>query len=89
MLPLFFDVTHSLQLPGLQETVYRVALGKFAPHLASAGTATGNLDGYFIEVHPDPKNAKSDAATQLSISQAKDLIRQIIPYGINVASLQK
>jgi 2-dehydro-3-deoxyphosphooctonate aldolase (KDO 8-P synthase) len=49
-----------------------------APALARAATATGYLDGYFLEVHPNPKTAKSDAATVLSIPQADGLLRQLV-----------
>ena len=50
-----------------------------APLLARSATATGYLSGYFLEVHPDPKTAKSDKDAQLSIPQAQTLLRQIVP----------
>jgi 2-dehydro-3-deoxyphosphooctonate aldolase (KDO 8-P synthase) len=78
--PIIFDITHSTQMPALG------AGGKtsggdrrFAPLLARSATATGLLQGYFLEVHPDPARAKSDSAVQLSIGQAETLLRQIIP----------
>ena len=79
--PTIFDITHSLQLPAAGGTSGEVSGGlrNFAPVLARAATATGYLDGYFLEVHANPNQAKSDAATQLSIEQASTLLRQIIP----------
>ncbi|RZA24536.1 MAG: 3-deoxy-8-phosphooctulonate synthase [Proteobacteria bacterium] len=79
--PTIFDITHSLQLPAAGGSSGEVSGGlrNFAPVLARSATATGYLDGYFLEVHADPNNAKSDAATQLSIEQATVLLRQIIP----------
>ncbi|MBV8780852.1 MAG: 3-deoxy-8-phosphooctulonate synthase, partial [Phycisphaerae bacterium] len=61
--PVVFDITHSTQQPaGLGN-----ASGgnpQYAPLLARAAIAAG-FDGLFLECHPDPKNAKSDAATML------------------------
>ncbi len=90
--PTIFDITHSLQLPAAGGTQGEVSGGlrNFAPVLARAATATGYLDGYFLEVHTNPNQAKSDAATQLSIEQASTLLRQIIPlwYHLKDANAQ-
>lgn len=75
---LIFDITHSLQKPGGGSKTTGGAR-EFAPTLARAATATGYLAGYFLEVHPEPAKAKSDAATQVSPEQAAGLLRQIIP----------
>ena len=37
------------------------------------------VDGLFIEVHPDPKNAKCDAATQFSFSEFENLMNNVKP----------
>jgi 2-dehydro-3-deoxyphosphooctonate aldolase (KDO 8-P synthase) len=73
--PVIFDCTHSLQLPGGLGHATGGAR-EFHPHLARAAAAAG-VDGFFIEVHPDPPNAMSDAATQLSIDEFDRLIGQI------------
>ncbi len=90
--PTIFDITHSLQLPAAGGAQGEVSGGlrNFAPVLARAATATGYLDGYFLEVHANPNQAKSDAATQLSIEQASTLLRQIIPlwYHLKGATAQ-
>lgn len=78
--PLIFDITHSTQLPGAAaDGKSSGADREFAPVLARAAVATGYLDGFFLEVHPDPSTAKSDKEAQLSIRQAETLLRQIVP----------
>jgi 2-dehydro-3-deoxyphosphooctonate aldolase (KDO 8-P synthase) len=78
--PTIFDVTHSLQLPSTGGAKGEVSGGlrEFAPVLARGAAATGYVDGFFIEVHPNPAEALSDAATQLSIEQASALIEQLV-----------
>lgn len=78
--PTIFDVTHSLQLPSTGGSKGEVSGGlrEFAPVLARSAAATGYVDGFFIEVHPNPTKALSDAATQLSIEQATALIEQLV-----------
>lgn len=78
--PVIFDITHSTQLPAAGDGGKSSGGDRrFAPPLARAATATGYLQGYFLEVHPEPARAKSDKSVQLSISQAEHLLRQIIP----------
>ncbi len=72
--PVVFDVTHSTQQPGAQGT-QSGGNPQFAPLLARAAVAAG-VDGLFLECHPDPKNAKSDAATMLDINAVEPLLRQ-------------
>jgi len=73
--PVCYDVTHSLQQPSGQGS-QSGATREFAPHLARAAVAVG-VDALFLEVHPDPPQAKSDAAAQLTIKDAIALLRQI------------
>jgi 2-dehydro-3-deoxyphosphooctonate aldolase (KDO 8-P synthase) len=73
--PVVFDCTHSLQLPGGLGHATGGAR-EFHPYLARAAAAAG-VDGFFIEVHPDPPNAMSDAATQLSIEEFDRLVGQL------------
>ena len=79
--PTIFDVTHSLQLPSTGGASGEVSGGarEFAPVLTRSAIASGYLDGLFVEVHPDPKSAKSDAATQLSFEQTESLLRTSLP----------
>jgi len=73
--PVIFDCTHSLQLPGgLGHST--AGAKEFHPHLARAAAAAG-VDGFFVEVHPDPPHAMSDAATQLSYDEFDRLLDQL------------
>lgn len=72
--PVVFDTTHSVQRPGSKGD----STGgdrEFAPLLARAALSTG-IAGLFAEVHDDPKNAKSDSATQLPLNQFERHIEQ-------------
>lgn len=72
--PMLFDVTHSLQLPG-GEGSSSGGQREFAPSLARAAVATG-VDGLFIEVHPDPMKALSDASTMIPLNEIEGLLQQ-------------
>ncbi|MEM1181072.1 MAG: 3-deoxy-8-phosphooctulonate synthase [Acidobacteriota bacterium] len=74
-IPVIFDVTHSLQLPG-GGTVTGGAR-RFAEPLARAAVAAG-CDGLFMEVHPDPATALSDATTQLPPGRALLLAESLL-----------
>ncbi|MFN3650822.1 MAG: 3-deoxy-8-phosphooctulonate synthase [Armatimonadota bacterium] len=73
--PVCFDVTHSMQQPSGQGS-QSGATREYAGHLARAAVAVG-IDALFLEVHPEPARAKSDAAAQLNIEEARTLLRQI------------
>jgi 2-dehydro-3-deoxyphosphooctonate aldolase (KDO 8-P synthase) len=75
MAPVIFDCTHSLQLPGGLGHATGGAK-EFHPYLARGAAAAG-VDGFFVEVHPDPANAKSDATTQLSLGEFAGLVPQL------------
>src|SRR5579864_6014784 len=72
--PVIFDVTHSTQQPagmGNQSG----GNPQYSPLLARAAVAAG-VDGLFLECHPDPKHAKSDAATMLNLDEVEPLLTQ-------------
>ena len=73
--PVFFDVTHSLQMPG---GLANAAGGRRAQvtELARAGMA-GGLAGLFLEAHPDPELAKCDGPCALRLSQLEAFLTQI------------
>jgi 2-dehydro-3-deoxyphosphooctonate aldolase (KDO 8-P synthase) len=73
--PVVFDATHSLQLPGGLGHATGGAR-EFHPYLARAAAGAG-VDGFFIEVHPDPPRALSDATTQLSFDEFERLLGQL------------
>jgi 2-dehydro-3-deoxyphosphooctonate aldolase (KDO 8-P synthase) len=70
--PVVFDATHSTQQPG---GLGNASAGSrdMAPVLAKAAIAAG-ADGLFLEVHTDPKNAKSDAASTMPIEWVEKLL---------------
>lgn len=70
--PVCFDATHSVQLPGGQGS-QSGGQREFIPTLARAAVAAG-CHALFMEAHPNPKEAKSDAASVLPFSEIKDLL---------------
>src|SRR5882757_5289246 len=74
--PVVFDVTHSLQLPGGGDGV-TAGLAEYIEPLASAGVAAG-VDGVFLEVHEDPARAKSDAQNALALDKLEPLLRRLM-----------
>jgi 2-dehydro-3-deoxyphosphooctonate aldolase (KDO 8-P synthase) len=74
-IPVIYDVTHSLQLPGGGEE--SGGARRFAEPLARAAIAAG-ADGVFLEVHPDPAHARSDSAVQLDPARAERLLESLI-----------
>ncbi|HIP33530.1 MAG TPA: 3-deoxy-8-phosphooctulonate synthase, partial [Bacteroidia bacterium] len=49
----------------------------YAPYIAKAAAAVG-VDGYFIEVHPNPAIALSDGSNMLSLNSLKNLLNDIL-----------
>ena len=74
--PVVFDVTHSLQLPGGGDGV-TAGLAEYIVPLASAGVAAG-VDGVFLEVHENPAQAKSDAQNALALSALEPLLARLL-----------
>jgi 2-dehydro-3-deoxyphosphooctonate aldolase (KDO 8-P synthase) len=72
--PVVFDATHSVQMPGGGANG-KITGGdrRMAPVLARAAVAAG-CDGLFIETHPRPDKAQSDAANQIPLSEVKALL---------------
>lgn len=72
--PVVFDATHSVQTPGGAVTGGQ---RQFVPVLAKAALAAG-ADALFIETHPDPDNAASDAAGQWPLDRMESLLRRCV-----------
>lgn len=73
--PVVFDATHSVQLPG--------GLGhasggqrQFIGTLSRAAAAAG-VDSLFAEVHPDPAKALSDGPNSLDFDQAEKMLQEV------------
>lgn len=75
--PVIFDATHSVQKMGMGSS--SGGLREYIPYLARAACAVG-IDGLFIETHPDPDKALSDAATQWPISKLKELLDDCLEH---------
>lgn len=73
--PVCFDVTHSTQQPGGGGTTSSGRPDR-ASLLARCAVAAG-VHALFIETHPDPAKALSDAATMLSLEQASTLLGEV------------
>ena len=74
--PVILDVTHSLQQPN-QSSGVTGGQPELISLIAKAGIAAG-ADGIFMEVHPEPKKAKSDGANMLRLDLAESLLRQLV-----------
>jgi 2-dehydro-3-deoxyphosphooctonate aldolase (KDO 8-P synthase) len=81
--PVVFDVTHSLQLPGGERTG---GMREHAATLARAAVAAG-ADAVFLETHPDPSKALSDASTALPLAAVPALLRDLARLRETVRSL--
>jgi 2-dehydro-3-deoxyphosphooctonate aldolase (KDO 8-P synthase) len=73
--PVILDATHSVQLPS-GESGRSGGQPEFIFPIARAGAAVG-IDGLFVETHPDPPRALSDAASQLPLNLLQALLAQI------------
>lgn len=74
--PVVFDATHSVQQPSSQSGITG-GNREMVPYLMRAAVAVG-VDGLFIETHPDPEHAISDAANQVRLSQMASLLQQAL-----------
>ncbi len=74
--PVVFDATHSVQQPGGQGTTSG-GQKEFIPHLLRAAVAVG-VDALFLEVHPTPESALSDAATMLPLTHLRGLLETAV-----------
>lgn len=74
--PVIFDATHSVQLPGGAGDASS-GQRQYIPTLARAAVVAG-VDGMFMEVHPNPDEAKSDAANQVPLGQVEELLVQVM-----------
>lgn len=83
--PVIFDVTHSLQLPGAGNG-FTAGLSQYIEPLASAGVAAG-VDGVFLEVHDNPAEAKSDGPNALPLDRLPALLDHLVRINAVVKGL--
>jgi 2-dehydro-3-deoxyphosphooctonate aldolase (KDO 8-P synthase) len=74
--PVVFDATHSLQLPGGRGDSTG-GQREFIPHLARAAVAAG-VDGIFAEVHEDPASSPSDAENIMHLDELPGLLEVLV-----------
>ena len=74
--PVIYDVTHSLQLPGASGGVSG-GQPQFVIPMARAAMAMG-IDGLFVETHPEPSKALSDASSMLALDSMGELLDNLI-----------
>jgi 2-dehydro-3-deoxyphosphooctonate aldolase (KDO 8-P synthase) len=88
--PVFYDATHSVQLPGGRATTSG-GQREFVAGLSRAAVAFG-CDGLFLEVHPNPGQALCDGPNMISLKELEKLLKQIkkineaITYGARRAT---
>ena len=75
--PACFDATHVVRLYGISSSDPAGGEPRFVPHLVLAGVAAG-ADALFIETHPNPMEAKCDAASQLNLKHYENLLRMSV-----------
>jgi 2-dehydro-3-deoxyphosphooctonate aldolase (KDO 8-P synthase) len=79
--PVVFDATHAVQLPSSQPNDGGTAVSggqpEFIPVLARAAVAVG-VDGVFMEVHDNPKEAKSDGANALESTKLGGVLKELL-----------
>jgi len=74
--PVCFDGTHSTQRPGGAGTASG-GVREAVPALCRAAAAVG-IDALFLEVHPNPEKALSDAATQWPMGHLRGLLERVL-----------
>ncbi len=74
--PVIFDATHSVQLPGGLGTCSG-GQREFVPVLSRAAAAVG-IDALFMEVHPEPAKALSDGANSLNYKDAETVLTEVV-----------
>jgi 2-dehydro-3-deoxyphosphooctonate aldolase (KDO 8-P synthase) len=71
--PVVFDATHSVQQPGQGSDGASGEQREHFPALLAAAAVAG-ADGFFLETHPEPARALSDAATQWPLDRLDELL---------------
>jgi len=80
--PVVFDATHSVQLPGAGKGTSG-GQPEFVAPLARAAVAVG-VDAIFLETHPEPSEALSDAACMLPLRELKRLLEEVVEIHLSL-----
>ncbi len=73
--PVVFDATHSVQIPGGQGTSTG-GKREYVPYLSKAAAAIG-IDAIFMEVHPNPDDALSDGPNMVKLNELEEVLKPI------------
>jgi 2-dehydro-3-deoxyphosphooctonate aldolase (KDO 8-P synthase) len=87
--PVVFDATHSVQLPSASQgdndgNPVSGGQPEFIPVLARAAVAAG-VDGVFLEVHDNPKEAKSDGPNALESTKLRGVLKELLSIQRGIA----
>jgi 2-dehydro-3-deoxyphosphooctonate aldolase (KDO 8-P synthase) len=74
--PVVLDITHSLQVPN-RASGTSGGKPEFIEIMAKAGIAA-EVDGIFLETHPDPSVAKSDGENMLKLDFLEELLEKLV-----------
>lgn len=80
--PVIMDITHSLQQPN-QAGGITGGKPELIETIAKAAIATG-ADGIFVETHPEPSKAKSDASNMLKLDKLELLLEKLLKIKIAI-----
>ena len=87
--PVVFDATHSVQLPSAAGDADKPATSggqpEFIPVLSRAAVAAG-VDGVFLEVHDNPKEAKSDGANALESTKLREVLKELLAIQLSLTA---
>ncbi len=83
--PVVFDATHSVQLPGGAGGASG-GQREFVEPLAKAAVAAG-ADGIFMEVHPNPECALCDGPNSVPLNTLEDLLKRLLDIASVVRGL--
>jgi len=82
--PVVFDGTHSVQQPSAANGVSG-GQPEFIPVLSRAAVAAG-VDGVFMEVHDNPKEAKSDGANALESTKLREVLKELLAIQLSLTA---
>jgi 2-dehydro-3-deoxyphosphooctonate aldolase (KDO 8-P synthase) len=83
--PVIFDGTHSVQQPGGADG-RSGGQREYVRYLSRAAAAVG-VDGFFLEVHPDPDSAPSDGPNMVKLSDLHPLLEDLLSIRASASQL--
>jgi 2-dehydro-3-deoxyphosphooctonate aldolase (KDO 8-P synthase) len=86
--PVLFDGTHAVQQSGRGEGGASGGQRRYLPPLLLAAAAAG-ADGFYLETHPDPSRASSDAATQWPLAEVEELMARALEVWHSARALMR